>query len=127
MATTRNGEQMTPNPFPVDHRWQIHEMARRNAEAGYHWFDADTMRWFGDRMTSFVAVHAEGKTYIKRIRNGTEKPASVPSEIGKLYAFDPETGKIDTITNDMESDAELRAAIPAELLKGNRYYKGVIK
>ena len=122
MTTQPNPFAPIPNPFPAGHKWTINQIAQRNQEHGWKWFDADTLRWFGDNMTYFSVVQADGKIYVKRVKNARKKPASVPSEIGKLYLFDPETGRIVTITNDLDYDAADRADIPAALLKGNKYY-----
>lgn len=54
----------------------IRQAYLRNPDAG-HFFDCDTMRFFGDRMSSYSTVEHEGETYMFR------KPSAIVNVFGR--------------------------------------------
>lgn len=82
---------------PVQGRkWTIAEVAGANRAAGLFFFSPDTMKCFGDQVSSFSVVHAEGKVYVKRVKAPGKHPdrKEAAKLIGQLREFNPETGSI---------------------------------
>jgi len=67
-------------------------MSRVIADHRGHWFDPDTMRFFGTRLTQ----HAYELTDGRRLFVSSEQPPHGPRR-WSLRAQDPNTGKIDTV------------------------------
>lgn len=79
--------------------WTLSAIRAANRKAGGHFFDRQTMRFFGDTMASF-AVRAEcGAVYVERVRpcryvDRDGKEYRVRSSVGFRWEFNPKTGAL---------------------------------
>ena len=73
----------------------LSEIKAHNQRAGFHFFDRETMRFFGDTMRSFRAItkSTDGKIYVERVRAIKDGGGGV----GKLYEYNPITGGIQSV------------------------------
>ena len=51
-------------------RYTLSTIKHLNHSVGGHFFDRDTMKFFGDTMSSFKVVHEGSKVFIERKRTG---------------------------------------------------------
>lgn len=71
----------------------LSEIAQRNTSAGQFFFSQSTMRFFGDTMAHFRAVHRDGENYVQRVKRARNAPESCAMD-ARLRHFDFETGRI---------------------------------
>jgi hypothetical protein len=94
-------------------RWTFNEMATAQKENGLHWFDADTMGFFGTRFESPVYTRLHGVYFVTSER---------PPHGRRGYAvrrFDPTTASISTVGEFMTTKAKA-----LNLLTETTYEKG---
>jgi hypothetical protein len=73
----------------------MEQIKQANRKAGHHWFDPDTMRWFGSRISATTyGPDSEGRVYfVSSERSGFDQDS--PRCYTVRY-FDPETAGIET-------------------------------
>lgn len=69
-------------------RWTLSQIRAANKAAGGHFFDAKTMKFFGDTMKNFRVVHSGDEVLVQRFK--TSAKGAPP----KTWRFDPHTGGI---------------------------------
>lgn len=76
-------------------RWTVAEIARRNHDAGGHYFDADTQRFFNQRRGDFRTATIGGRVFVF----GRGRPWLNPESINpwSLAEFYPDTGRTHTV------------------------------
>ena len=79
--------------------------AYNDAECG-HWFDADTMSFFGDTLDSFQVFQDRGKVLFYRKPSATVNVFGRQQQVGfddtffGVYEFDEDTCDVDRADND---------------------------
>jgi hypothetical protein len=71
--------------------WTISQIKVANRQAGYHWFDKNTMTFFGTRVSIRVYEGRGGIYFVT-----SEQPPHGPRR-WSVRSFDPKTAKVDTI------------------------------
>ena len=65
-----------------------------NLDAGHHFFDRETMRFFGDTVRSFATCEVDGKPGLRRVRPRRDRDGRSLGGVGDLYSFDAVTGDV---------------------------------
>ncbi len=78
-------------------RWTLAEIRAANERAGHCFFSRETMRFFGDTMRSFAVRHLYDKVYVQRVRPMRDRQGRSMGGVGKLYRFDPATGRVSSM------------------------------
>lgn len=73
--------------------WTINDICAANRAAGYHWFDADTMRSFGCKVFGRVYQGAGGIYFVSRDHWGLHNENTAYL----VRVFTPATGNVDTV------------------------------
>jgi len=75
--------------------WTMQEIREANRKAGFHWFDADTLRFFRSRIGERVYQGAGGIYFVSSEQfvgsDGRGKPRAYTVRV-----FNPETGDVST-------------------------------
>ena len=95
-------------------RLTIAQIASHNMHTGGHYFDCDTLRFFGQTRRSFSIYVYKGRTFVLDPSGGTW-----PRKLWSVAEYDPTTGDMDSprhiVTDGLETRAEVRAAIRAAI------------
>ena len=80
------------------HPWSMSDIRATSLAKGCHFFDRKTMRGFGDTMRSFAVVDGgkpgpDGLVTFRRVRPMHDSRGACMGGVGKLYRFDPATGR----------------------------------
>lgn len=73
-----------------------------------HFFSKDTMRFFGDRITSFTTVDYDGDTYLCRRPTATVNVFGSKKRCGRTYfnawRFNPKSGDLVPVSDDIKEE-----------------------
>lgn len=78
--------------------WTINAIRDANRDAGYHWFDSDTLRFFASKVYGRVYQGENGIYFVSSEKSGFDDEARQY----KVRVFNPDTSNVDTY-GDRES------------------------
>ena len=95
-------------------RWTVASIARRNSEAGRHYFDRDTLRFFNQTRRDFRVAHIAGRVFVYgQGRDWGGEIQGNPIRPWSVAEFYPETGythTVDAIPDSLTFDRNTTAA-----------------